>query len=309
MKSFKQMIQAGEVKRADAMKVQPQDLHEEPGFNLRQEGEELEASIEALKLYILDGGVYPPLEVRPREEGGVWIVDGHRRSRAIKRAIESGAAIEWVNVVAFTGNDADRTLRIMTSAEGRGLSPLETAMGYKKLAAFGWEPDQIAGKVGKTRQHVDQLLILANAPTKVHQLVAAGKVSAAVAVDAVRKHGDEAGNVLDGELGKAKAAGKGKVTAGTIKGKALPPKVINPLVESVDVFSDALPNQARERLATIEKQMEGGLLPMGQEVSVPAAALLGLLKCHQDVVDARMDQKRRAKEKAAKAAQTDIEAA
>ncbi|MNK29178.1 Chromosome-partitioning protein Spo0J [compost metagenome] len=302
MKSFKQMIQAGEVKRADAMKVQPCDLHEEPGFNLRQEGEELEASIEALKLYILDGGVYPPLEVRPREEGGVWIVDGHRRSRAIKRAIESGAAIEWVNVIAFTGNDADRTLRVITSAEGRGLSPLETAMGYKKLAAFGWEPDQIAGKVGKTRQHVDQLLILANAPTKVHQLVAAGKVSAAVAVDAVRKHGDEAGNVLDGELGKAKAAGKGKVTAGTIKGKALPAKVTQALVDGMDAFTDALEPEAHELMAGVRNGTE----PEDVVVEVKASTLAALLACHQDVMDARAEQKRRAKEKAAKAAQAEL---
>lgn len=302
MKSFKQMIQAGEVKRADAMKVQPCDLHEEAGFNLRQEGAELEASIEALKLYILDGGVYPPLEVRPREEGGVWIVDGHRRSRAIKRAIESGAAIEWVNVIAFTGNDADRTLRIMTSAEGRGLSPLETSMGYKKLAAFGWEPDQIAGKVGKTRQHVDQLLILANAPASVHKLVAAGKVSAAVAVDAVRKHGDDAGSVLGGELDKAKAAGKGKVTAGTIKGKALPPKVVAAVVETVDEFLAAVQPGELVLMENHREQPEG-------TVCVNAGRLFKLFEAFASVTDARAEQKRRAKEKAAKAAQADIEAA
>ena len=44
-KSFKQMIQAGEVKRADAMKIPLDAIHEEPGFNLRNEGPELEASI------------------------------------------------------------------------------------------------------------------------------------------------------------------------------------------------------------------------------------------------------------------------
>lgn len=302
MKSFKQMIQAGEVKRADAMKVQPCDLHEEAGFNLRQEGAELEASIEALKLYILDGGVYPPLEVRPREEGGVWIVDGHRRSRAIKRAIESGAAIEWVNVIAFTGNDADRTLRIMTSAEGRGLSPLETSMGYKKLAAFGWEPDQIAGKVGKTRQHVDQLLILANAPTSVHKLVAAGKVSAAVAVDAVRKHGDDAGSVLGGELDKAKAAGKGKVTAGTIKGKALPAKVTQQLVDSVDGFMETLTEREHAELVSLRN----GATASNSTIMVSGRALLDLLDCHTEVLDARAEQKRRAKEKAAKAKQAEL---
>ncbi|MCS7530757.1 hypothetical protein N0609_30970 [Pseudomonas aeruginosa] len=37
-KSFKQMIKDGDLKRADAMKARLEDLHEEPGFNLRAEG-------------------------------------------------------------------------------------------------------------------------------------------------------------------------------------------------------------------------------------------------------------------------------
>ena len=48
MKSFKDGIKSGDIKRADAMKVRIEDIHEEPGFNLRREGEDLEASIGAL---------------------------------------------------------------------------------------------------------------------------------------------------------------------------------------------------------------------------------------------------------------------
>jgi ParB family transcriptional regulator, chromosome partitioning protein len=165
-KSFKQMIRDGEIKRADAMKVMLSDIHEEPGFNLRREGEDLQESIDALCEFILDGGQLPPLEVRPRAEGGVFLVDGHRRSRALRQAVDMGypAADEdgnlWVSVVAFTGNDADRVARVITSQEGRKLEPLELADGYKRLASFGWDAERIAKKVGKTRQHVDQMLVL-----------------------------------------------------------------------------------------------------------------------------------------------------
>lgn len=303
MKSFKQMIQAGEVKRADAMKVQPGDLHEEPGFNLRQEGAELQASIDALTAYILDGGVYPPLEVRPREEGGVWIVDGHRRRRAILQAIDQGAPIEWVNVVAFAGNDADRTLRVITSAEGRGLSPLETSLGYKKLAAFGWQPVQIAAKVGKTVQHVNQLLLLANAPTSVHKLVAAGTVSAAVAVDMVRKHGEDAGLELNQQLDKARAGGKGKVTAGTVKGKTLPAKVTGAMIDSVDGFMETLTPRELEILKSIQS---GNVDRKDATVMVSGAALLHMLETHAELVAARDKQNEKAREKANKAAQTEL---
>lgn len=68
-KSFKQMIKDGDLKRADAMKARLEELHEEPGFNLRAEGEDLEQSIADLADYLHQGGIIPALEVRPREEG------------------------------------------------------------------------------------------------------------------------------------------------------------------------------------------------------------------------------------------------
>jgi ParB family chromosome partitioning protein len=302
MKSFKDMIKAGEVKRADAMKVALDDIHEQPGFNLRIEGEDLEASIEALATHIMDGGTYPPLEVRVREEGGVWVVDGHRRRRALVLARERGAPIEFVSIIAFNGNDAERTVRVMTSAEGRGLSPLEAAMGYKRLAAFDYTPDQIAKAVGKTRQHVDQLLILANAPAKVQKMVQAGEISAAAAVDVARKHGDEAGKVLEGEMDKAKAAGKKKITAGTIKGKPLPPKVITRVVEELDGFLEGLDAESHRKLA----EVKSGSVAQAT-VAVDAKTLNALVDAYQEIVDARAEQKRRAKAKADRKKQADLE--
>ena len=298
-KSFKQMIQAGEVKRADAMKVRLDDIHEEPGFNLRDEGEDLQASIEALADYIMGGGIYPALEVRPRPAGGVFLVDGHRRRRALLQARERGAPIEWVNVVAFVGNDADRVARVITSAEGRELKPLEVARGYKRLAAFGMTPDEIAKRVNKTRQHVDQLLILANANTDVQQLVAAGGVSAAVAVKVARQHGENAGQVLQEELGKAKAAGKAKVTDGTMKPKALPPKVVQPVVDAVDQLVDAVSAQEHAVLSAVRS----GNAHEDANVIVPARRLQALIDAHQALMDARKDQERKAREKANRAAQ------
>ena len=228
--SFKQMIKDGTAKRADAMRFRIEDIHEEPGFNLRREGEDLDASIDALAAHIAAGGLVPALEVRPRDGGGVFVVDGHRRRRAYLKVadqVRDGNGDLWVPVVAFVGNDADRIARIITSAEGRALSPLEVADGYKRLIALNWTPQQIADKVGKTRQHVDQALILANANTDVQQMVAAGDVSATSAIDAVRKHGEKAGAVLSDAVDDAKAAGKKKATASTIKGKPLPRRLVD----------------------------------------------------------------------------------
>jgi ParB-like chromosome segregation protein Spo0J len=321
MTSFKQMQKDGTIKRADARLVRLADIHEEPGFNLRDEnatdanGETFQQSIERLADYIAQGGQYPALEVRPRNEGGVWLVDGHRRARALQLCVERGVPLAdangdvWVAIVPFEGNNADRTARIITSREGRALSPLEVSEGYKRLAAFGWDAARIAKTVGKTPQHVTQLLTLANANSDVHQIVAAGGVSAAVAVDMVRKHGENAGKVLADEVGKARAQGKTKATAGTIKGPKVPHKVLDALAGQVDAFIGQLPQQAHLRLASIAKAMEGGQLPDGQEVSVPVSALLSLLNAHGEFTSERERQEQKARERANKAAQVDIEQA
>lgn len=306
MKSFKEMIKDGEIKRADAMKVQLDNIHEEPGFNLRTEGEDLDASILALAEHILGGGIVPPLEVRPRPAGGVFVVDGHRRRRAFVKARAAGAPIEWIAVIAFTGNDADRVARVMTSAEGRPLSPLEVAQGYKKLAALGLTPDEIAAKVNKTRQHVDQLLILANANTDVQKMVAKGDVSAAVAVKVAREHGEGAGQVLQQELGKAKAAGKGKVTAGTMAGRGLPAKIADAMLDSVDGFMETLTARELEQLKAIQS---GNVDRRGATVEVNAAALLHMLETHADVKTAREKNAARALAKAERAKQGELSGA
>ena len=132
--SFKMLIKDGTAKRADSMRFRIEDIHEEPGFNLRRtdavdaDGKTLQDHIDDLARHIVAGGIVPPLEVRPRIGGGVFVVDGHRRRRAYLRAEEMGASIRdgnnelWLPVVAFVGNDADRIARVITSAEGRGMT-------------------------------------------------------------------------------------------------------------------------------------------------------------------------------------------
>ncbi|HFL7942318.1 ParB N-terminal domain-containing protein [Pseudomonas putida] len=277
-KSFKQMIKDGEVRRADAMKVQLEDLHEEPGFNLRTEGEALEASISSLAEFVAAGGQIPPLEVRPRGEGGVWLVDGHRRRRALLKLDAEGRlprtpnkerpeVLEaWVPVIAFEGSDADRVARIITSQENEKLSPLELAEGYKRLRAFGWSVEQIAVKVGKTRQHVEQVLTIGNANTDVQNLVAAGHVSATTAAQVVREHGDGAGKVLGAELEKAQASGKKRVTAGSMKGPSIP----KPRLEAVHTAS-------RNLIASLDSIDEDS-----RSLTIPTALVLQLREALDD---------------------------
>lgn len=306
-KSFKQMIADKEIKRADAMKVRLEDLHEEPGFNLREEGEDLEQSISDLAEFIAAGGQAPALEVRPRADGGVWVVDGHRRRRAYLKLDGEGRLPRadgeaWISIVAFTGNDADRVARVITSQEGRKLNDLELAEGCKRLAAFQWSPDQIAKAISKTRQRVDQLLILANAPAAVHQMVKAGEVSGSVAVDAVRQHGDEAGKVLGGELEKAKAQGKAKVTAGTMKGPSVPRGLLDDLHGATIKLHSSLSMEDRLQ---IKRYHQGDIAEGSVQVSLQHLMELDLIL--EEAQRVLADKELKAVEKANKAKQLELQ--
>lgn len=237
-RSFNQMIKDGDIKRADAMKVRKEDFHEEPGFNWRIEGEDLDKSIEDIADFLIAGGQLPDLEVRTREEGGVFIVDGHRRNRGYDRAIERGATLDhlrdktgqiWIGVKPFLGGRLDRMARIESSSRNRQLSPLELSNGYQQWReAFAEEHgslptnDEIAKAFGKSRAHIDQMLLLNAAPEEVKAAVAAGEISATESVKLVREHGQNSAAELDERKKVASEIGKVKVTAAAQKKPAAP---------------------------------------------------------------------------------------
>lgn len=303
--SFKTMIKDGTIKRADAMKVRYSDIRVKEGFNLRDLDEEYETGIEALASYILAGGTFPALEVIALPDGsGVEVVDGHRRYDAIGRAIQRGAPIEWVAVVGFQGNEIERRARIYTSNEGVKLRPLEAARGFKRFRGMGLATEEIASLVHRSRPHIENYLVLADAEPDVQALVRAGAVSAEVAIDAVRQHGAQAGEFLSGKVIQAKAAGKAKVTASTIHGRALPRKVVSPLISGVDTFMQGLDANQRATLLDIQ---EGRVA--SETITVPAAALLDLFQAHGAVETARAKQaekQRRQAEATAAAGQAEI---
>lgn len=303
--SFKSMIKDGTIKRADAMKARYNDIRVKPGFNLRDLDAEYEAGVEELTVYIMGGGPLPPLEVVAMPDGsGVELVDGHRRYDAYGRAIARGFPIEWVPIIAFQGNAIDREARIFTSNKNAPLRPLEAARGFKRFRGAGLDSAEIAALVHCSRTHVENYLVLADAERDVQELVRSCKVSAEVAIDAVRRLGANAGDFLTGKVDQAKAAGKTKVTASTIHGRALPRKVVSPLISGVDTFMKGLDANQRATLLDIQ---EGRVA--AETITIPAAALLDLFQAHGAVETVRAKQaekQRRAAEATAAAGQVQI---
>ncbi|MCP5656214.1 chromosome partitioning protein ParB, partial [Klebsiella pneumoniae] len=83
--------------------------------------------------YLMDGGSVPPLEVIARDEGGVWVVEGHRRRRCYARCAEAGKPVDRIHIMPFNGSDVQRLARIMTSNNQLPLSDMEQAAVIQEL--------------------------------------------------------------------------------------------------------------------------------------------------------------------------------
>lgn len=215
--SFKKMTTSGVIKRLHSgMFIRLEDIHVKEGFNKREDDDRTRQADDELFEFLSAGGRVPALEVIPREDGGVWIVEGHRRHRCYVRCRDAGKPVEFINIVPFEGNDVDRVARIMTSNNQLPLTAIEQAAVVKELAAFNLTKQEIAQKVHKSVGTIEKLLTLAMANHDVQQSVKAGAVSVDVAVDRVKEHGEKAGEVLEQDKAIAAAAGKKKVTRSII---------------------------------------------------------------------------------------------
>jgi len=216
--SFKQMTKSGLIKRTDTgMFIDLADIHVREGFNKREDDDRTRQADDDLFNYLMNGGAVPPLEVTARDEGGVWVVEGHRRRRCFARCAEAGKPVDRIHIMPFNGNDVQRLARIMTSNNQLPLSDMEQAAVIQELHnAFNQTTSEIAKLVNKSVSTVEKLLLLSTANHDVQCEVKSGAVSVDVAVDRVREYGEEAGKVLQHDKAVAAAQGKTKVTRSSI---------------------------------------------------------------------------------------------
>lgn len=137
-----------------------------------------EEELEDLTSSIRENGLLQPIVVRPAARGGAvrWeLVAGERRWRATMR-------LGWREIPATVRDVDDRTLLVLALVENlqrSGLSPLEEADGFRRLAdEFSLSQQQIAEVVGRDRSTVANALRLLQLPASVRQLLAEGRLSA-----------------------------------------------------------------------------------------------------------------------------------
>ncbi|ENZ5479601.1 hypothetical protein P805_04544 [Serratia marcescens BIDMC 44] len=215
--SFNKMIDEKIIKRGKTgFLIQLENIHVNPEFDIRVKNERYHEAGEKLYQFMLAGGKVPPLEVIPRDDGGVWIIEGHRRNENFHRLLnEAGRPVDWIRIDPFEGNNIERIARVRTSNNQLPITDYEEALLVRDLQNLNLVADKIAEVLHIPRYKVDNALVLLSANYDVHQLVEEGAVDIPLAVERVKKHGEKAGELLKGDVAKAQKKGKPKATKST----------------------------------------------------------------------------------------------
>ncbi|MDQ3705222.1 MAG: ParB/RepB/Spo0J family partition protein [Chloroflexota bacterium] len=131
--------------------------------------------LEDLAASIREHGVLQPLVVtQAGNEGSYNLIAGERRWRAAMLA-----GLEQVPVIVKeTSSRGMLELALVENLQRADLNPLEEATAYRALVDdFGMKQDEVADRVGKSRQAVANSLRLLRLPPAIQEALAAGSMS------------------------------------------------------------------------------------------------------------------------------------
>lgn len=119
-------------------------------------------------------GVIVPLVVRPRPEGGYFLIAGERRWRAAQRA----GLHEVPVVVQEVDSQVAFERALVENLQRSDLGPIEEAVAFQRLSdEFGLTQEQIAQRIGKDRSTVANAIRLLKLPPNVRQMVEDDRLS------------------------------------------------------------------------------------------------------------------------------------
>jgi ParB family transcriptional regulator, chromosome partitioning protein len=134
-----------------------------------------EAELQGLANSIREHGILQPLIVSFDSSLDQYIlIAGERRLRAARLA-----GLETVPVIIRPASDQERLeLALIENIQRANLSPMETAQAYHFLIEeFGLTHDEVAIRVGKSRESISNTLRLVKLPEEIKQGLARGEIS------------------------------------------------------------------------------------------------------------------------------------
>lgn len=299
---FKSTVQKAGGSMRDLGNVPIDALHVRKGYNVRLLGKRHEKRVEAYVRSILANGYREDkaFTCSVEKEGGeekIYLVSGHTRLEAIRRANEMGASITTVPVICVpegTG-EIELTLDLVLSNDGSPLSMYEQGIVNERLIKQGLSMTEIARRQGYTEGHVRNTLELRTAPIEIVQWLADDVIAETFALKMIREHGAHAVAVIRRGLEKAAQMGKTKVTDATVDGPRIPPKVGTAAVNALENFMSKIDSTMLDQLSNVQ-----GGLDDETSVSIPVGLLRELLSASGEIEDFRkglIEKEARAKDR------------
>lgn len=173
----------------DALNIKPLNR---AGGNIRVDYGEQDASFQELVNSIRENGVKVPIRgYRNKDVEGEWFsIDGHRRLAACNKLItDEGLSIK-VRVIVVDARkitDEEIIFDMISTNQGKPLSPIEMAEAVRRLEELGVEVKDIAKRFGKSLDLVKNLSYFAKAPKRLRDLVSSNKVSYSLVIQTLRE--------------------------------------------------------------------------------------------------------------------------
>lgn len=258
-----------------AKMTDPKRLRTMPGFNPRLKTPAHHEHVRRIADSIKSEGFYgdKPLAVVSGFEGAgskrkpVWFVtEGGCRWEALQLALAEGAPVELIpiSVKPRSTSMEDLTVALVKGNEGKPFTPLELAIIVNRMEKFGRDAEYIAEKLNFSLAYVHQLQNLARVPSSIRSMIEAGEVPAAVALESIRNHGQDAKGILQDAVDKAKASGATKITRKNLPQQVFKRTVHKAAPKLLDVVSQLrthkayaeFPSDLRARLDELMEQIE-----------------------------------------------------
>ncbi len=146
----------------------------------------------------------------------IFVYEGQHRYHAALLAIKEGFQIERLPIVIDDAKSVNRINLIFSGIvnnEGEKLTPLELAAKVVELQALNVDNETIRTRLNITDQTIRDVLLLANAPAGLHELVRSKHISSTLAINEIRANGaDEAFRRLQNAVDQAAEAGQSRIT-------------------------------------------------------------------------------------------------
>jgi ParB-like chromosome segregation protein Spo0J len=235
----------------------------------------LESVEEMADNIIAVGGVRLPVSVK-FVDGVAELIDGERRVRGSRRAIEKGFEHK-IRAIEATGelrSELDVIGAQLLANKNEGLEHIELARAFARMLDLGATYDEISAKSGGySNQQIANILAMNHVTEDVRDMVDTGALSATLAETTFRKHGAKKGESIVKKAKKiADKTGSTKVTPRHIREAMGESTASEEARDTIKTLTDALIAVTRTSdVAKIHRIARNGLIEVGARGEEDAA--------------------------------------